>query len=201
MFGPNELGDAAFPDGFAIDEAGNVWVAVVSRNGLTIITPKGDAHVLFEQPVPAALKEIDAAHAKGEIPPSLFAACAGPELRSLTSVGFGGPALRTVFMGSIQMTRSLASTRPWLGCRSFISMQPELRPSPSWWSNPTPEARASDGAFQRMVPNAGGIMRDLRGAPPWHGNLVVPTASLPPERVVDRAAHSARMGQQPCKNS
>lgn len=110
--GPDPLGDATFPDGIALDQDGNVWLAMISRNGLMIIEPDGSSHHVFEQPVPGALEALRTAYAAGRVPRELMAACAGPELRLLTSVGFGGPELRTVFMGSLAMTELVSFTSP-----------------------------------------------------------------------------------------
>lgn len=112
VVGPDPLGDVALPDGIALDAAGNVWVAVVSRNGLMVIEPDGRAHTVFEQPVPEALAALGAALASGTIPREALAACAGPDLRLLTSVGFAGPELRTVVMGSLAMSSLVSFEAP-----------------------------------------------------------------------------------------
>lgn len=112
VVGPDPLGEATLPDGIALDRDGNVWVATVSRNGLMIITPDGQSHVVFEQPVPEALDELSRAYASGRVPLPGFAACAGPELRLLTSIGFGGPDLTTVYMGSLAMSELLSFESP-----------------------------------------------------------------------------------------
>ncbi len=112
VVGPDPLGDTTFPDGIALDRDGNVWIATISRNGLMIVHPDGNAHSVFEQPVPRALEELRAAHAAGRIPRELMGACAGPDLRLLTSVAFGGPELTTVFMGSLAMTQLVSFESP-----------------------------------------------------------------------------------------
>ena len=50
IFGPNNLGTGAAIDGFSFDAEGNLWVTLVLRNGLGIITPDGDYHVVIEDP-------------------------------------------------------------------------------------------------------------------------------------------------------
>jgi gluconolactonase len=113
--GPQTLGAGAFPDGFALDVEGNVWVAVVSRNALMIIGCDGTAQTVFEQPVDAAVRQIAEDHASGRIPRASLAACAGPDLRLLTSVGFAGPELRNVVMGSLAMTELVSFESPVSG--------------------------------------------------------------------------------------
>lgn len=115
VIGPDPLGEATFPDGIALDRDDNIWVAMISRNGLMIVQPDGRAHHVFEQPVPAALEKLRTAFASGRVPSKLVAACAGPDLRLLTSVGFGGPQLTTVFMGSLAMTQLVSFESPVAG--------------------------------------------------------------------------------------
>jgi gluconolactonase len=137
VFGPDSLGFAALPDGIALDADGNVWVAIVSRNGLMVITADGDAHVVFEEPVEDALEQLAPAYASGEIPPALMVACAGSKLRLLTSVGFGGLDLQTVFMGSLGMSELVSFDSPVPGLPLFHQRsasappQPELVVTPS----------------------------------------------------------------------
>jgi gluconolactonase len=50
IFGPDNLGTGAAIDGFTFDVEGNLWVTLVLRNGLGIITTDGDYHVVFEDP-------------------------------------------------------------------------------------------------------------------------------------------------------
>ena len=115
VLGPDPLGDATFPDGIALDQEGNIWIATISRNGLMIMRPDGRAHTVFEQPQLGALTALRAAHAAGRVPLQLLAACAGPDLRLLTSVGFGGPDLTTVFMGSLALSELVCFTSPVAG--------------------------------------------------------------------------------------
>lgn len=131
VVGPPTLGPGAIPDGLALDAEGNVWVAVVSRNALVILTADGAQHTVFEQPVPEAVAAMAAAHASGRIPRPLLTACAGPDLRLLSSIGFAGPDLRTVVMGSLAMSElvQLRSPVPGLALahqhRASAPAQPE----------------------------------------------------------------------------
>lgn len=104
-FGPSSLGPDAAVDGFAFDTAGNVWVTTVLRNGLGIITARGDYHVVLEDPRPNALSTLVEKLAAGTLEPGDVMATAGATLKLVTSVAFGGPDLRTVYLGSIGMDR------------------------------------------------------------------------------------------------
>lgn len=105
VFGPSSLGTAAFVDGFAFDAAGNIWVTTVLRNGVGIITPSGDYHVVFEDANLEQLESFEEKLAAGAAQPLDMLMAAGSTLQLITSVNFGGPDLRTVYLGSLGMSR------------------------------------------------------------------------------------------------
>ena len=105
IFGPDGLGVWAFVDGFAFDKEGIVWVTTVLRNGVGIITTDGDYHVVFEDANDALLATFAEKIASGTAQPTDMAATVGKTLQLVTSVTFGGPDLRTVYVGSLGMSR------------------------------------------------------------------------------------------------
>jgi sugar lactone lactonase YvrE len=105
IFGPSSLGTAAFVDGFTFDAGGNIWVTTVLRNGVGIITPAGDYHVVFEDAHLEALASFEEKLKVGEAQPLDMLLAAGSTLQLLTSVTFGGSDLRTVYIGSLGMNR------------------------------------------------------------------------------------------------
>jgi gluconolactonase len=104
IFGPNNLGTGAAIDGFSFDAEGNVWVTLVLRNGLGIITRDGDYHVVIEDPREDVLKSFEEKIANGTAEPNDMAMAAGPNLQFITSLAFGGPDLRTAYLGSLAMS-------------------------------------------------------------------------------------------------
>jgi len=106
VYGPDTLpGFAAFVDGFTFDADGNIWVTTVLRNGVGIITPDGDYHVVFEDAREDVLATFGEKIASGTAQPTDMLAAAGPTLQLVTSVTFGGPDLRTAYVGSLGMNR------------------------------------------------------------------------------------------------
>src|SRR5712692_1043316 len=105
VFGPDGLGVGAAVDGFAFDKDGNVWVTTVLRNGVGIITSDGDYHVVFEDANEPLLATFAEKIASGTAEPADMAASVGKTLQLVTSVTFGGPDLRTVYVGSLAMSR------------------------------------------------------------------------------------------------
>jgi sugar lactone lactonase YvrE len=89
-FGPEPIFPGARVDGLAFDAAGNLWITEVSRNGIHVIAPDGACHCIFEDP-------------------------AGATLPFPSSLAFGGSDLRTVYVGSVRMTRLAMFRSPVAG--------------------------------------------------------------------------------------
>ncbi|HZU66602.1 MAG TPA: SMP-30/gluconolactonase/LRE family protein [Ktedonobacteraceae bacterium] len=104
VFGPDGLGVGAFIDGFAFDSQQNIWLTTILRNGVGIITPDGDYHVVFEEANDELLAGYNEKFASGTAQPTDLLATAGKTLQLITSVNFGGPDLRTVYIGSLAMS-------------------------------------------------------------------------------------------------
>jgi gluconolactonase len=104
IFGPDNLGTGAAIDGFTFDVEGNLWVTLVLRNGLGIITTDGDYHVVFEDPREDVLKSFEGKIASGTAEPNDMAMAAGSKLQFITSLAFGGPDLHTAYLGSLAMS-------------------------------------------------------------------------------------------------
>ncbi|MGH2510554.1 MAG: SMP-30/gluconolactonase/LRE family protein [Ktedonobacteraceae bacterium] len=103
IFGPSSLGTASAVDGFTFDAAGNIWVTTVLRNGVGIITPKGDYHVVFEDINQEFLTAFEERLRTRTAQPIDMLMAAGKTLQMVTSVTFGGPDLRTVYLGTLGM--------------------------------------------------------------------------------------------------
>ncbi len=104
IFGPSNLGTGAAIDGFTFDADGNLWVTLVLRNGLGIITPDGDYHVVIEDAREDVLRGFEEKVANGTAQPSDMMMAVGPNLQFITSLAFGGPDLRTAYLGSLAMS-------------------------------------------------------------------------------------------------
>ena len=115
VFGPETLGHGAYVDGFAFDIEGNLWVTTVTRNGLGIITPDGDYHTVFEDAKPNVVDTVVQGIAHGTLTADQSKACAGETLQFPTSITFGGPGLKTVYLGSLAMPHLVTFQSPIAG--------------------------------------------------------------------------------------
>lgn len=75
-YGP-DFGPHGHPDGIAFDTEGNLWVTLVMMNALGVITPDCEFHVVLHDP-------------DGDIMPRP------------TNITFGGPGLRTAYIGNLK---------------------------------------------------------------------------------------------------
>lgn len=99
VYGPSDLG--GFPDGFAFDAYGNLWITLILTERLVAITPEGDLLTLLDDGKPEALAAYEAAYRNGATTPELMGACRGTLAPMMASLTFGGPDLRTVYLGSL----------------------------------------------------------------------------------------------------
>ena len=102
VHGPADLG--GFPDGFAIDRVGNLWVTLVLTERLIAITPEGEVLTLLDDGNPEALAVYERHYQAGTTTPELMASCKGRLAPMMASIAFGGPDLKTVYLGSLAGT-------------------------------------------------------------------------------------------------
>lgn len=103
-FGPSDHG--AFIDGIAFDAHGNLWGTHVMTDRIFAITPDGDLRIILDDDQgSAAGQALMAALEKDAVTPELMLACGGTIAPWFASVTFGGPDLRTVYVGSLRGTR------------------------------------------------------------------------------------------------
>lgn len=99
VYGPSDLG--GFPDGFAIDAVGNLWITLVLTERLVALTPEGEVLTLLDDGNPQALAVYEQHYQAGTTTPELMASCRGRLAPMMASIAFGGPDLRTVYLGSL----------------------------------------------------------------------------------------------------
>jgi len=115
IFGPADLGHGALPDGFIFDRDGNVWVTIISRNGIVIVSADGETHTIYEEPNLAAVDAMVTALEQKTATPEHLIACAGKKLNLPTSLSFGGADGRTVYVGSLALPHLITFQAPVAG--------------------------------------------------------------------------------------
>ncbi|MFH1934806.1 MAG: SMP-30/gluconolactonase/LRE family protein [Pseudomonadota bacterium] len=105
VFGPTKLGRFGFPDGIAFDAFGNLWGTLVMVDQVFAITPEGDFHVILDDTNEAAALALEKAFVEDRVTPDDMLAAGGTIAPWFASVTFGGPDLKTVYIGSLRGTR------------------------------------------------------------------------------------------------
>lgn len=103
--GPKEVvadyAPGTFPDGFTFDAAGGVWIVSVASNRIIHVDRDGAQTIVFEDADPEGMSRLNAAFDAGEAVRDLIEIGAQRPSRNIASIGFGGPDLKTVYMGSL----------------------------------------------------------------------------------------------------
>jgi sugar lactone lactonase YvrE len=95
-----ELGAGYFPDGFAFDASGGLWVTSLISNRL-VRAVDGQVQVVLEDVNTEALADAEQAFASGTMRKEHLGPIPDTELQQLTSLAFGGPDRREVFLGCL----------------------------------------------------------------------------------------------------
>jgi sugar lactone lactonase YvrE len=102
VYGPSKL--EGFPDGFAFDTFGNLWVTLIMTDKLVAITPEGDVLTLLDDSNVEATRLLNQHYEARTLTPEIMAAAHGPLAPWMASLTFGGPDLQTVYLGSLRGT-------------------------------------------------------------------------------------------------
>ena len=102
-YGPTNVG--GFCDGIAFDAYGNLWSTLIMADRLIAVTPEGELLKLLDDGAPGPTAALDAAWRERRMNPELMAAASGTLAPWMASLTFGGPDLKTVYLGSLRGTR------------------------------------------------------------------------------------------------
>lgn len=102
-----EFDEGIWPDGMAHDAEGGVWVvSVVSNRVLRIDTHTGQAELFLEDADPSDVAQAEAAwRSGGPMPRHLLDIGGKRTLGNASSLAFGGPDLRTLYIGTLAGSR------------------------------------------------------------------------------------------------
>ena len=109
VYGPSRLD--GFPDGFAFDTFGNLWVTLIFTDVLVAITPDGEVLTLLDDSDPVTKKKLFDAYHSDAVTPELLGETKGTIAPWMASLSFGGSDLQTVYLGSLRGT-----TVPYFKC-------------------------------------------------------------------------------------
>ncbi|MEA3182117.1 MAG: hypothetical protein QOI59_5640 [Gammaproteobacteria bacterium] len=115
VFGPSTLGKGLI-DGICFDAYGNLWATMIFADRLVAITPDGELLELLSDGNPGTTDAVERAFATGNpVPFEVLMRSGGTICPWLASVTFGGPDLRTVYLGGLRATNIPAFESPIAG--------------------------------------------------------------------------------------
>lgn len=95
------FGHGTFPDGLTFDAEGHVWITSIVSNRVIRVAPDGAQQLVLEDADPAHVEECEAAYVSGTMGRPHLDKVSGRMLRNISSLAFGGPDLRTAYLGCL----------------------------------------------------------------------------------------------------
>ena len=96
-----EFGPGDFPDGLTFDSAGDLWVTCVVSNRLIRVTPDGSQHVFLEDCDHGRMAIVEQRYQARSLQGDDLNRVQPKVLRNISSLAFGGPDLRTAWLGCL----------------------------------------------------------------------------------------------------
>jgi sugar lactone lactonase YvrE len=96
-----EFGEGSFPDGLTFDAEGGVWITSIVTNRVIRVRPDGAQEIVIEDADPAHVAWVEAAYRAGELGRPHLDRIASRQLTNISSLAFGGPDLRTAYLGCL----------------------------------------------------------------------------------------------------
>ncbi len=90
-----------FPDGLAFDAEGGVWITSIVSNRVIRVAPDGSQQVMLEDCDTAHLAWVEQAFQAGEMGRPHLDGIKSRRLKNISSLAFGGPDLRTAYLGCL----------------------------------------------------------------------------------------------------
>ena len=110
-----EFPPGTFPDGLEFDRDGGVWITSVFSNRVVRIGAEGGQRLLLEDNDPAFVARIERDFRSGALAGQGHPRVPGRLLRNVSSIAFGGPDLRTAYLGCLQGDRIATFRSPVAG--------------------------------------------------------------------------------------
>ncbi|MGO1120553.1 SMP-30/gluconolactonase/LRE family protein [Rhodovibrionaceae bacterium A322] len=126
-----EFGPGVFPDGLTFDQEGGVWITSIVSNRILRIDPQGQQEVVLEDNDPAHLAWVEAAYQSHSMGRPHLDQIKSQKLPNISSLAFGGPDLKTAYLGCL------------LGQQIASFPAPLAGHPPSHWLFPGPRRSAS----------------------------------------------------------
>ena len=104
-----------FPDGLALDAEGGAWVVCVGSNRVYRVSGDGSVETIIDDADAGCVERLEAAFQARTLVRPMLASALGRTLKNVTSLAFGGPDLRTAYLGSLAGEAVAAFRSPHAG--------------------------------------------------------------------------------------
>jgi sugar lactone lactonase YvrE len=95
------FGEGTYPDGLAFDAEGHVWITSIVSNRVIRVAPDGSQALVLEDADDAHVQWAEAAYRTNTLGRPHLDTRAGRRLANISSLAFGGPDLRTAYLGCL----------------------------------------------------------------------------------------------------
>jgi sugar lactone lactonase YvrE len=109
------FGHGTYPDGLTFDAEGGVWITSIVSNRVIRVAPDGAQTLMLEDADPAHIEWAEQAYLAGAMGRPHLDKAAGRVLRNISSLAFGGPDLRTAYLGCLQDDKIACFGAPYAG--------------------------------------------------------------------------------------
>jgi sugar lactone lactonase YvrE len=117
--GPKEVvttfGHGTYPDGLSFDADGGVWITSIVSNRVIRVAADGSQTLMLEDADPEHTDWAEQAFLAGTMGRPHLDKAAGKVLRNISSLAFGGPDLRTAYLGCLLGDRIASFASPVAG--------------------------------------------------------------------------------------
>jgi sugar lactone lactonase YvrE len=111
------FGRGTFPDGIAFDAEGCLWTASIVSNRVIRIDPDGGQTLMLEEANAEHIGHIEGLLEAGALSRSDVLSTPSKLLKNISSIAFGGPGLRTLYLGSLSGDRLAVFSSPVAGLK------------------------------------------------------------------------------------
>ncbi|MCU0885191.1 MAG: SMP-30/gluconolactonase/LRE family protein [Beijerinckiaceae bacterium] len=117
------FGPGTFPDGVALDAAGDLWITSIVSNRVIRVGRDGRQQIVLEDSDAGHLAEVETAFAAGSMGRPHLDGSPATVLRNISSLAFGGPTLGQAHLGCLLGDRIAVFDAParGLACRSYTA--------------------------------------------------------------------------------
>lgn len=109
------FGHGTYPDGLTFDAEGGVWITSIVSNRVIRVLPDGNQALMLEDCNPAHVDWVEHAFLSGEMGRPHLDQAGGQILKNISSLAFGGPGLRTAYLGCLLDDRIACFDAPVAG--------------------------------------------------------------------------------------